>query len=331
MPSNQYSSKSYYELSKHNVSQVVFFLFLTTLGMALVFVFLMPMIEEFFKNFLSGQVYNQGEKISYMIDSKQSMHTTNYFTNWAVDIYKNTPQESRYWFNPILSFISVAFIIGLFLAISLSALMPTSAGFIRQKIEREIANFINQIAANYLGSTSNQELSEIANLIKSADLQQMHEYMDDWDIQLEDLKILQRALIWQDSNLFYKLIHLNDGLTMYMRFYFTMKYNNAVLGFVYIGAAILIIIVGLRGLKFVPPTQPSIVLFALGLEFTLLVTYAFTLMYTRQDEDMDNAIGTGGSAINSDSLFMSSDFGTSREIEKLLRVFIKSSPKKPGK
>ena len=331
MPSNQYSTKSYYELSKHNLSQVVLFIFLSIIGMVLVFVVLMPMLEEFFKSFLSGQVFNHGEKISYLIDSKDNLHTTNYLTNWSVDIYKNTPQESRYWFNPVLSFFPIAFIISLFMSISLSALMPVSAGFIRQKIEREIANFINQISANYFGSTSDHELAEIAMMIKSADLQQMHEYTDDWDIKLEDLKILQRALIWQDSNLFYKIVHLNDGLTMYMRFYFTMKYNNAVLGLVYIGAAVLIIIVGLRGLKFVPPTQPSIVLFALGLEFTLLVTYAFTLMYTRQEEDMDSAVGSGGSSMNSDSLFMSSDFGTSREIEKLLRVFIKSSPKKPTK
>ena len=325
MPENKYSSKSYIELSKHNLSQVVVFVFLIALGVVLVFALLMPMIEQFFQNFLGGIVYNKGEKIAYLIDSKQNAHTTDYFTTWAVDVYKNTPQESRYWFNPILSFISVAFIIGLFFAISFSALMPVSSGFIRQKIEREIANFINQISVNFFGSSTDQELSEIANMIKAADLQQMHEYTEDWDIELEDLKILQRALIWQESNLFYKLIHMNDGLTMYMRFYFTVKYSNAVLGLVYIGAAVLIIIVGLRGLKFVPPTQPSIVLFALGLEFTLLVTYAFTLMYTRQDEDGENTIG---SSSHNESLFMSSDFGSSREIEKLLRVFIKSSPKK---
>jgi hypothetical protein len=114
---------------------------------------------------------------------------------------------------------------------------------------------------------------------------------------------------------------------MYMRFYFTVKYGNTVLGFVYIGAAVLIIIVGLRGLKFIPPTQPSVVLFALGLEFTLLVIYAFSLIYTKQDDEQEaehSSKGTGGT----DYMYLSSDYGSSRDVEKLLRVFIKSSPSK---
>ena len=208
MQSNQYSNKSYYELSKHNMPQVALFVSLLIIGIVLVFVVLMPMLEEFFRGFLSGQVFNHGEKISYVIDSKDNLHTTNYFTTWSVDIYKNSPQESRYWFNPILSFFPVAFIISLFMSISLGSLMPISAGFIRQKIEREIANFINQISVNFFGSASDDELAEIAMMIKSADLQQMHEYTDDWDIKLEDLKILQRALNWRDSNLLHKIIHL---------------------------------------------------------------------------------------------------------------------------
>jgi hypothetical protein len=70
----------------------------------------------------------------------------------------------------------------------------------------------------------------------------------------------------------------------YMREYFTDRYANAVLGLVYIGAAILIIVIGIRGLKFLPATDPSVVLGALGLEFMLLITYAVVLMYGRTEE-----------------------------------------------
>ena len=145
----------------------------------------------------------------------------------------------------------------------------------------------------------------------------------------EYLQYLQKAVIWRDSGLFYKLFNLNDGIRMYMRSYFTVKYGNSVLGLVYIGAAILIIIVGLRGLKFIPPSQPSLVLMALGLEFTLLMVYAMNLMYSKEDEQEGGRIEPR----KSESLLNLGDFDSSREIESLLRVFIKSgkSKKKQGK
>lgn len=328
MANSNYGHQSYFELTKHSFTQTFVFILLLISSIAVVFILFMPLLQEFFEKFLSGVVYNQGESVPYLMDSKKHLQTTDYFFSWAVDIYKDSPQESRYWFNPVLSLISTVFIIGTLSAISISSLLPISAGFMRQKIEREIANLLNSISVNFYGDSTLAEQAEIIKIIKHADLKQMHEFSEEWGIELEDLKILQRAIIWRESSFVYQLIHLNDGITMYMRFYFTVKYGNAVLGLVYIGAAVLIIIVGLRGLKFIPPTQPSVVLFALGLEFTLLVTYAFSLIYTKQDED--------GEAVHShgeygDNMFLSSDFGSAREIEKLLRVFIKSDPKKSDK
>jgi hypothetical protein len=288
---------------------------------------MLPLLQQFFERFLNGQVHNDGSVQPFLFDTKSDFRKTDFFFNWAVDIYLKTPQEARYWFNPILSVVSMAVIIGAGIAFVISSIMPASLGYMRQKIEREIANLLNVITLNFFGSDSSSDKNEIIKLIKSADLQKMHEYADDWGVTIEDIKILQRAIIWHEKSVIYKLIHLNDGITMYMRFYFTVKYGNTVLGFVYIGAAVLIIIVGLRGLKFIPPTQPSVVLFALGLEFTLLVIYAFSLIYTKQDDEQEtehSSKGTGGS----DYMYLSSDYGSSRDVEKLLRVFIKSSPSK---
>ncbi len=328
MSDTTYTRKSYYELSKHNPSQIIIFILLFAAGMALFFAILFPILEQFFVYYLSGEVHNNGGKVSYFIDSKSNLQSTKYLTYWAVDIYKGTSQESRYWFNPMLSFISFSVIIGIAAAVVISSLLPISIGLMRQKLVREIANLVNSISINSLGDDSEEEQKEIITQIVNADLKQIYEYADEWGFSIEDLKVLQRAIIWRDSSLAYKIIHINDGITMYMRFYFTAKYNNAVLGFVYIGAAVLIIIVGLRGLKFIPPTQPSVVLFALGLEFSLLLTYATTLIYTKQEEE-------GETVQHSDSfgenIFLGSDFGTSREIEKLLRVFVNTNPKKPQK
>ena len=329
MAGNSYSQKSYFELSKHNFAQIFIFALLLVLGITIVFAISLPLFQKFFEGFLGGRVFNSGEKIGALIDSAIMDKKTNYLYLWGVDIYINTPSEARYWFNPILSLVSSSLIIGMITSVTISSLLPLSSGYMRQKIDREIANLSNKISANFLESDDIESHHEIINMIKNADMRLMYEYVDEWGISIEDIKILQRALIWQQSNVFYKILHINDGITMYMRFYFTIKYGNAMLGFVYMGAAVLIIIVGLRGLKFVPPTQPSIVLFALGLEFTLLITYALNLIYGRQDEEGETVHASN--SMQSDNIFMSSDFGSSREIEKLLRVFIKSNPKKTDK
>lgn len=118
--------------------------------------------------------------------------------------------------------------------------------------------------------------------------------------------------------MFYKMIHPLRGLNVYMRLYFTEKYGNPILGMVYIGAAVLIIIIGLRGLKFIPASQPSLIFFALGLEFSLLFLYAFTLIFSKP-EDVNN-IGEPERETQNTGIFANSS--NSHEIENLLRVFI---------
>jgi hypothetical protein len=105
-----------------------------------------------------------------------------------------------------------------------------------------------------------------------------------------------------------------------MRYYFTVKYSNTILGFVYIGAAVLIIMIGLRGLKFIPSTQPSFVLFALGLEFSLLITYAVTLMYSRNEDEVEREMHNQRNQKGKSSV--QELLGNSREVENLLRVFL---------
>lgn len=201
--------------------------------------------------------------------------------------------------------------------------MPQSVGLMRQKIEREIINAIDKIAYNRSGFQSEEESLEIISLIKKAKLPDLMEYASEWRTNLDELILLQKGLKWKEAGLWYRLININTGLSIYMRFYFTLKHSNTVLGFVYMGAAVLIIIIGLRGLKFIPPTQPSLVLFALGLEFALLISYAFTIMYTK-DEDNSNEVSSGG---RPDNFLLSNEFGSSKEVEKLLRVFIKTKDK----
>ncbi len=93
----------------------------------------------------------------------------------------------------------------------------------------------------------------------------------------------------------------------YMVYTFIPKYSNNVMGFVYMGAAILIIIVGLRGLgslvgqlHILPDflldsagekISPYVVLLALLLEFSLLVILGTVTFFT--PEDMGHGHGGG--------------------------------------
>ena len=98
-----------------------------------------------------------------------------------------------------------------------------------------------------------------------------------------------------------KMNEPKTALGRYMVYTFIPKYSNNVMGFVYMGAAILIIIVGLRGLgsmvgqlhilpNFLLDSQgakisPYVVLFALFLEFFLLLTLGTVTFFTPEDMD----------------------------------------------
>jgi hypothetical protein len=85
-------------------------------------------------------------------------------------------------------------------------------------------------------------------------------------------------------------LRIGKALRLYMSHYFAEKYSNAVTGLAYGGAALLIIAIGIRGLKFIPATRPTLILFAIFLEFSMLTLLAFTLLYTEAEERMDKML-----------------------------------------
>jgi len=101
-------------------------------------------------------------------------------------------------------------------------------------------------------------------------------------IEIIDIK---HALLWRRNR-----FHVPKGFRLYMSHYFTEKYSNLVTGLAYGGAALLIVAVGIRGLKFIPAARPSFILLAITLEFTMLSLLARTLMYTEEEERMDKML-----------------------------------------
>ena len=124
--------QNYFELNEHNTLQVsVFAVFVLALSFAF-FYLLAPATELMFEGYLLGQVTYDGSEMHYLLDVSSAKKPTNYFTSWAVDVYRGTPQEARYWFNPLLSLSIPSLIFGIFFAFIFSALLPQNLGYIRK-------------------------------------------------------------------------------------------------------------------------------------------------------------------------------------------------------
>lgn len=105
------------------------------------------------------------------------------------------------------------------------------------------------------------------------------------DFLLKEIEDTRDGLEWRGNH--FKIM---SGLRLYMAHHFTEKYSNNVTGLAYGGAAVLIVAVGIRGLKFIPATRPSMIMLAIFLEFSMLSLLAVTLVYTEEEERMDKML-----------------------------------------
>lgn len=314
--------QNYFDLTENNTIQNIVFLVIVLLLFCILSYFIYPILEWLFIDYLKGAIYNSGEDVSYTLGDNKLTQTTNLYYSWAIDVYKNTDQEARYWFNPVVSLLLPTLTLSSLLGFLITTLLPQNFGLAHKKIEREIASILDKICLSRFGYHSQEDRDQIAKDLLNADLRNLHDYEIEWGTSLSDLITIHKAIKWKAGNLLYKLLHINDGISLYLKLYFNIQYSNSILGLVYVGAAVLIVIIGLRGLKFIPATEPSLVFFALGLEFSLLITYAVTLMYARVDELSDLHINQNNDVVNLDK-----EFSDSKELESLLRVFIFSDTK----
>ncbi len=102
---------------------------------------------------------------------------------------------------------------------------------------------------------------------------------------VQEIVDTKKARMWQKNHL-----RVGAAIKLYMSHYFSEEYSNAVTGMAYGGAALLIIAVGIRGLKFIPAVRPSLIFFAILLEFTMLSLLAITLIFTLEEERADKML-----------------------------------------
>ena len=325
------------ELSEHSPVQVFGFVGIA-LGVAtLLFMFVAcPVLELFFENFLRSAVVRDGSAVVYRIaeNRQDEILVTSPYTTWAlvdpftvgklpsvrVDDQGTLVQPSyraEYVFRPLIALAPFTLVGGFAFAALLTTLLGGPLGFLSQKIQREVLVALDRLALAQFGEHTPQEVQQLQKDLLRADVRRLHDLADVYGVSFSDLELLQQAVLWMEASGAARIRRSLVAIKFYMREYFTDRYANTILGLVYMGAAVLIIVIGIRGLKFLPATDPSVVLSALALEFMLLITYAAVLMYGRAEESPGLRIQGVGSGAASGAASEGD-----RESEQLLRAFL---------
>lgn len=315
-----------FELHEHTPAQIVTFSGLVLVSTVVLFLFAaVPLMDAFFQSFLRNATIRDGSKVSYHIAAERpdDTVTTGLMTTWGLvderDLNKprmqGRPLPADYVFRPLLAFTPLVVIGGFVVAALLTCFFP--GGYVRQKIQREILTMLDHLSVAQYGEHTPDEIRQLTNDIASADLRRLHDLADVYRVPYPDLELLQDAIHWRDAQGFSQWTRTHDAIKFYMREYFTERYSNTVLGLVYMGAAVLIIVIGIRGLKFLPSTDPSIVLGALGLEFILLITYALVMIYGKPEDGGQTAQSGGALSGGTDQGLL-----LDGESEQVLRAFL---------
>ncbi len=227
------------------------------------------------------------EPTEFMLDmtgKARSIEKDGYYkpaSSWLA--YNEKLGEEPVIIDPIITFIIFSLGFGFIAAILITAMLPRSIGLLANKIERTIFHTIATIDDQTGDKVSREEIERVTSANSKDDLSPIEKEFG--PVIVNEIEDVRAANQWRRNKLL-----VFKGLRLYMTRHFAERYSNNVQGFAYGGAAFLIVVIGIRGLKFIPPTKPSVLLFAISLEFTMLCMLAVTLFYTEEEQRMDKLI-----------------------------------------
>jgi len=255
------------------------------------------------------------------------------YSKGATEWYVKAPAmgEKPIFLEPNVGFWILALVIGIFVALLVSIVMPSSLGLMSALFEKEIEHvkvkvrlqtgFSDKVVEmltlpdSKLKDTDREETEQLFRTIwerTTTDTElATKKYIDFDDIFDDETDLVlfrneaiynrikeffsdfvvtevidtKNALEWRSNH-----FKMGKGFKLYMAHHFTEQFSNNVTGMAYGGAAVLIVGVGIRGLKFIPADRPSVILFVIFLEFTMLVLLAVTMFYTENEERMDKML-----------------------------------------
>jgi hypothetical protein len=239
--------------------------------------------------------------------------------------------EKPIFLEPHIGFWILSLVIGLFLSVLITIILPSSIGFMASLFEKEIDHVkvkirlqtgFNDKVVDMLTLPDNKlkdsDINEVERLFRTiwertaSDSELASKKLIDFDDIFDDetdLVLFRNEAIYNRIKEFFsdfvvtEIIDTRNGLEwrsnhlkigkgfkLYMAHHFTEQFSNNVTGLAYGGAALLIVGVGIRGLKFIPADRPSVMLMVIFLEFTMLLLLAITMFYTENEERMDKML-----------------------------------------
>lgn len=272
--------KSFIELQQHNSIQYILFVLLT-LGVSLVsMVFLIRLSDIVFQFVFSGATFTTNASSSV------------FYPEWQIQLpiinpadIEEPPSLKVYFVEPVLIYLPFVLVVGFIGASLITMILPMNIGLLRQKIHRVIVNTLDTISIEKIGVHDDSTENEIAEEIMESDYRSLNDLARKYGRTFDDMLLLHNVLIWYQATFFSRIFRSFQALRFYLKEHFSVKYSSTMLGLIYMGAAILIIVIGLRGLQFIPAIRPTIILSSLLLEFVLLFFYAIFLMFSKSEED----------------------------------------------
>lgn len=89
----------------------------------------------------------------------------------------------------------------------------------------------------------------------------------------------------------YQHVGVRTAFRHYMHKSFIPNYKNNVTALAFMGTAFLICMIGLRGVKFMTPQSPDLIIIAIIIEMTVLMFLGLTTWYEKEDEDQSGVPG----------------------------------------
>lgn len=211
------------------------------------------------------------------------LHVSSPFSDWTFTL----GEEQTILITPIFAIGWIDLFIGVVLALIVSMILPESVGFMKVKVLRELDVVKKRIKAQ-TGITSDSELHQWFTWANN-DIESEGERRGFQMVVIREIIDGRDAESWSLKNIVGQ-IWVFPAIRLYMTHHFTEHYANMVQGAAYIGAANLIVFVGIRGIKFIPPERPSAIIFALCVEFSLLILLGITLVFTEEEERLDKIL-----------------------------------------
>lgn len=258
--------------------------------------------------------------------------------------------QTLYFVNPYFAFMPLHIFFALVVAFLVSMFLPQGSGlaWVRAKMLREYERVGSLLEKQF--DAHDVDFSAILGVS-----QEQREHMLRFTTlpqviisEVDDYMAIRRYVNGESANPL-------TPIKFYFRYRISASYGNLIQGLVSGGAAILIFVIGLRGLKLIPQEEPSLILMALSIEFILLIVLMITFAGSAQEERLDRVVkeleaeqrdaikhqtdtlhevlggsrhgsgGGGGGGFGSDSI---ADYEEQRLLDEVLSMMIKEAERK---